>query len=41
MKDKIIIKNNLRVSNFIGTNLEHDEDLLLSKDTKVIETLSI
>jgi hypothetical protein len=40
MIDKIIIKNNLRVSKFIGTNLEHDEDLLLSKDTKVIEFLN-
>jgi hypothetical protein len=40
MQDKIIIKNNLRVSKFIGTNIEHDEDLLLSKDTKVIDFLN-
>jgi hypothetical protein len=40
MKDKIIVKNNLRLSKFIGTNVEHDEDLLLSKDAKVIEFLN-
>jgi hypothetical protein len=40
MKDKIIVKNNLRVSNFIGTNIEHDEDLSTSVNVKVIDFLN-
>jgi hypothetical protein len=40
MKDKIIVKNDLRVSTFIGTNIECDEDLSISTDTKVIEFLN-
>jgi hypothetical protein len=40
MQDKIIVRNNLRVSDFIGTNLERDEDLLLSSDSKVIDFLN-
>lgn len=35
MKDKIVVYNNIRVGNVIGTKLEHEEDLLVSKELKV------
>lgn len=35
MKDKIVIYNNIRIGNVIGTKLEHEEDLLISKELKV------
>lgn len=40
MKDKIVVSNNIRVGNVIGTKLEHDEDLLISKDLKVKEFIN-
>lgn len=40
MKDKIVVYNNLRVGNVIGAKLEHDEDLLISKDLKVKEFIN-
>lgn len=40
MKDKIVVYNNIRVGNVIGTKLEHDEDLFVSKDLKVKEFIN-
>jgi hypothetical protein len=40
MKDKIIVKNNIRVSKIIKTSLNYDEDLLISNDPKVINFLN-
>lgn len=39
MKDKIIVEDSIRLSNFIGTKLTYEEDLLLSKDDKVLNFL--
>ena len=35
MENKLIVFNNLRVGNFIGTKIKHDENLFLSNDGKV------
>lgn len=40
MKNKIIVRNNLRLGDFIKTDLKYDEDLLLSNDDKVKEFLN-
>lgn len=40
MKDKIIVQNNIRVGNFINTQVEHNEDLLSNNSPKIKDFLN-